>query len=476
MDEFGRDGSAIGGEPLVISRKKPKRPEPQRHLWFDAWKVAKGGGLKKLVENTVAFVRHHEQHTRSRTRARKPLDETNHLKRIEAVVCNLAHAVLMPPPTGRIAVQLGNRRKGRSRYDSTVLGKTLSPLVWMLKDVDFLHAKAFPIIRGEVSSIAPSPWFAGKVPEYGIKLSDFGRDEAEEVVLLTRNTREALNWWSQTGARKLYRERIDYDDTAETRAFRDVVRRLNAFLSDADIGFLDDDQEPHIDPFDRTLRRRFLVLPGQEVRFDQGGRLFGGFWQTLKSERRRHIRINGEPVVVLDYGSMFTRLAYAEVGARPPKGDLYAIPGLEGYRSGVKMAMNCFLFDGGPRRSWPSTLGVGVGDDGEAAADPCSVAASFEARLPTGWGVGKAKKAILHVHPTLKKAWGLCLGYKLMFQESQILIAVLKHLASLKIPALGLHDGLMVAVSNKEVAKKVMMEVADGITGTPIPVSMKGPL
>ena len=243
-----------------------------------------------------------------------------------------------------------------------------------------------------------------------------------------------------------------------------------------DIDFLDDGLEPRIDPFDRTVRRRFLIVPGQGQRFDQGGRLFGGFWQTLKSERRRHIRINSEPVVVLDYGSMFTRLAYAEVGATPPNGDLYAIPGLEGYRSGVKMAMNCFLFDGGPRRSWPSALGVGVGDDDEVAADPCSAAARFDARLPKGWGVGKTRKAILHVHPTLKTAWGRSLGYQLMFQESQILIAVLKHLASLNVSALGLHDGLMVAVSNKEVAKKVMMEVAEGITGTPIPVSMKGPL
>jgi hypothetical protein len=82
-----------------------------------------------------------------------------------------------------------------------------------------------------------------------------------------------------------------------------------------------------------------VLLTYQATRFDQGGRLYGGFWQNLKTERRRNIRINGEPVAVLDYGSMFTRLAYAEVGAVPPEGDLYVIPGLEGYRSGVKLAM-----------------------------------------------------------------------------------------------------------------------------------------
>ncbi len=235
------------------------------------------------------------------------------------------------------------------------------------------------ILRGEVSSIAPSPWFSTKVAEFGVALSEFGRDEAEEVIILTRNTRGPLS-----GSRKVYREPIDYSDTGQTRHWREELRAVNAFLAQADIDFLDDGLRPRIDPFDRVMRRRFLILPDQESRFDQGGRLFGGFWQTLKSERRRHIRIDGEPVAVLDYGSMFTRLAYAEIGATPPEGDLYAIPGLQGYRSGVKLAMNTLLFDGGPRRSWPSEVGVGVGDD-DAATDAGSEAASFQARLPGGW-------------------------------------------------------------------------------------------
>jgi len=317
-----------------------------------------------------------------------------------------------------------------------------------------------------------SPWFARKVPEFRVKLSEFGRDAAEEVVLLTRNTRELLHW-SQTGPRKVHREPIDYTDTPETIRYRDAVRGLNRFLSEADIDFLDDGLQPRIDPFDRTLRRRFLVLPDQDARFDQGGRLFGGFWQTLKSERRRHIRIRGEPVVVLDYGSMFTRLAYAEVGAIPPEGDLYAIPGLEGYRSGVKLAMNCFLFDGGFRRSWPGTLGVGVGDDEDAASDPGGVGTAFDARLPKGWGVAKTKQTILRVHPCLMEAWGRQLGYRLMFQESQILIAVLQELASRNVLALGLHDGLLVGVSDKGVAKDVMIRAASAATGTTIPVTEK---
>jgi hypothetical protein len=100
---------------------------------------------------------------------------------------------------------------------------------------------------------------------------------------------------------------------------------LNNFLARGDIGFGDDGLEPRVNAFDRALTRRFTVLPEQPERFDQNGRLFGGFWMNLKSGRRANIRINGEPVATLDYSSMFTRLAYARLRATPPVGDLYAV-------------------------------------------------------------------------------------------------------------------------------------------------------
>jgi hypothetical protein len=269
--------------------------------------------------------------------------------------------------------------------------------------------------------MAPSAWLVTKVAEYGITLSDFARDEAEEVVILSRKVRGN----DETAA---IRKLVDYQDTPETVRYREAVRALNAFLSAADITFLDDGEEPCADPIERAMKRYFVIREGQEVRFDQGGRLFGGFWQTLRSERRKHIRFSGKPVAVLDYSSMFTRLAYAEIGAQPPEGDLYAIPGLEGYRSGVKTAMNCFLFDAGRRRKWPSDMGVGVGDDHDASTNPEGEVASFKGRLPHGWTVVRTRTAILKVHPALADAWDRQLGFRLMFLESQILLAVLEDL------------------------------------------------
>jgi hypothetical protein len=145
--------------------------------------------------------------------------------------------------------------------------------------------------RQQPSSLerSSSPWFSAKVAEFGVALSDFGRDEAEEVIILTRNTREPLN-----GSRKVYREPINYSDT------------------------------------------------------------------------------------------------------------------------------------------------------GPAA-----------------------------VHPDLKQVWGRSLGYRLMSMESAILVTVLQGLAHEGIPALGLHDGLMVGRLNANRAQEVMLEVGRTTTGITIPISQK---
>lgn len=451
-------------------RKKQKKPTPERHRWFDPWMVAKGDPLRRIVSGVLDALEQDERQRGLRKRARRADDLANHQASVDAVVSNLAYAVLMPSDTGRLAVKLGSQRTGMTRYDNPALGsKPFRKLIKQLADLNMLSLKQLEG-RGEVSSIAPSPEFACSVSEGSISFADFGRATGEEVIVLSRNTRSV----GVDEKRVTTRERIDYKETRSTRSYRSELQRLNSFLASADITFVDDGLAPRIDPFDRTLRRHFVIRSEQSERFDQGGRLFGGFWLALKADRRKNIRINGEPVADLDFGTMFTRLAYARLGLEPLRGDLYAIAGAEGYRSGIKMAMNTFLFDMHMRRSkWPSELGVGVGND-KLANDGASTASKFEARLPARWTVGRTRKAILELHPALQKAWGRGLGYELMFDESRILLLALTRLMEKNIPALGMHDGLLVQRSKKATAKTIMERAAKEIAGVSIPVEEKG--
>jgi hypothetical protein len=366
------------------------------------------------------------------------------------------------------------------RYDNPAIGKGVKPLLNQMRDMGLLDFRLPVAMRGELSSIAPTPEFASRVKDLGITLGDFARDEREEVLVLTRQAGTRAAWET---------DRINYRETTETRALRDAVRRVNAFLASADIAFIDDGLSPHVDPHDSLLKRRFVLPLGEHTeRFDRGGRLFGGFWTNLASSRRWNIRIEGETVADLDYSSMFARLAYAHIGEVPPSGDLYAIPGLEDYRSGVKLAFNIFLFDRrGSRKKWPKDeMGIGVGTDADAknadapkadakyAELPNSEAARFEGLLPAGWeSTLRLRNAILDKHPALGKAFGRRLGYGLMFTESCVLMAVLEELMRRGIVALPLHDGLLCAQSRKEEAAEVMRRKAEEIVGAAIPVEEK---
>lgn len=430
--------------------------------------IARADPLRRLVADVTAYVDQFERTHYRRERARRPADRESRKALVHALVVNLAHASLSPPPrTGRLAIQAGNPRKGAGRYGNPAFGKNLRPLLDQMHEMGLLDFGLPVAMRGEVSSIAPTPQFASRVRDLGITLADFGRDEREEVLVLTR----------RAGARAAREtERIEYKETPETKALREAVRRVNAFLARADIGFIDDGMLPHVDPHDRILKRRFVLLMGEHAeRFDLAGRLFGGFWTNLASSRRGSIRIEGERVADLDYSSMFARLAYAHLGAVPASGDLYAIPGLEAYRSGVKLALNVFLFDGkGLRRKWPKDeMGIGLGTDADAINEN-SEASRFEGLLPAGWqNPQRLRAAILDKHPALRKAFGNRLGYGLMFTESRILMAVLEEFMRRGIVALPLHDGLLCAESRKEEAAEVMRAKAMELTGAAIPVDEK---
>lgn len=336
----------------------------------------------------------------------------------------------------------------------------------LLEAGGLLQRQISDAIRGEVSSIQPTRRFADMVVAADIALAHFARDPSQELLLFTRVTRKqspVTHKWTKT--RKLE----DYTDTPTTLSYRAAVRELNAFLDSADISFIDDGLDPAVDPYGRTLTRRFTIFDAQERRFDQVGRLFGGFWMSMKRERRKQIRIDGEAVAELDYSTMFTRLAYADLWLQPPEGDLYAIPGLEAHRSGIKLAMNCFLFDENPnRRTWPKDMSLTAETGAEATEED-----TFKGKLPDRWTVNRTKKAILTVHPALERAWGRGLGYRLMWQESEILLAVLRELMGQGIPALGLHDGLLVPVSKTDIALEAMRNQSKAIVGVELPCSIK---
>ncbi|WP_229447872.1 hypothetical protein [Nitratireductor sp. B36] len=230
---------------------------------------------------------------------------------------------------------------------------------------------------------------------------------------------------------------------------RGEIHQINEWLSDGDISYVGN---LSIDVRDRSLVRCFNLPPHIEVpSLDFGGRLFGGFWQRHGWEVRQHIRINGESVAEVDYGQMMPRLAYAEIGEKPPEGDLYAIAGLEGSRAAVKKALNALLFKVGTMRRWPQEILDG---------------------LPQGWTGTKLRKAILCRHPSLASLVGSGAGYRLFNRESTIMCAVLLRCMGAGIVVLPIHDAVICSASSVPTVSTIMQEEAFKLCNAEIPVSV----
>lgn len=60
-----------------------------------------------------------------------------------------------------------------------------------------------------------------------------------------------------------------------------------------------------------------------------------------------------------------------------------------------------------------------------------------------------------------------------MFTESRILMATLQRLMAKDVPALPMHDGIMVPRSKAELAKRAMEESSEQIAGVRLSITMK---
>lgn len=437
-------------------REEPQEPvSAPRDAFLDPWRTARSTPSQALAQMVYRLVADHEAQHSPRAKARRPDDQVRWEEMVEAVVCSLALAVLQPPPTGCLVLPRGRHGDLPARYRRPTQGKPLCRLQ------DHLQALGLAVVvkgkrQGEVATtIAPTALFADLVMASGVRVEDFGRRLDRELVVLRASNRK--------GGR-LEKRLVDYQDTEETHALRAEVARFNAQLATAPIAYVGN--SGGVDASDRQLRRHFTVRDEQALTFDQNGRFFGGFWQTLKKEDRKHIRIAGEPVVAVDYSAAFTHIAFAHLGVTPPTvTDLYRIPGLEGLgRKQIKSAMNTLYFDDGfARRSWLDEF-----DDCEwTDPDTGEVFSGF----PAEFTPARVRKAIVAHYPELDQVMGKGLGLKLMFTESEIMRRLLTELHERGVTALPLHDALMVARSDARQVSPLMEAMAMEVIGLPIPVT-----
>jgi hypothetical protein len=417
--------------------------------FFDPWRVPRSAGAKALIQKIAGNVEAYEDYYGIRKRRRRDKDQEALEATISAVVCDLMHAVLMEDERG-IAISRSNQvLGGGDRYRAPALNRQLpyvldalgsDELEWLIEERGFSN----PFAR-QRTLIKPTQRLIDNMSRFGVNVDGLGRCKAEEVIILKA---EKEDYWDNG-------EYLAYEDTALTNDYRQEMRTINAWLTEANIEFSEVALERYrpIDTANRTLRRYF-----SRGSFDSGGRLFGGFWQGLsKDERLEGLNINDEDVVGLDYGQMAPRILYGLAKATPPEGDLYDISGLttvngRSYRDGVKTIMNALMFSNGlPKRKPMGTKSL----------------------LPPALSIQEVVNLIRQAHPAIADLLGTEVGHKAQFIESQVMVRVLLRLREESIVALPIHDGLVVPSGAEAKAKMVMEDTFRDEVGIACPVSVE---
>lgn len=418
-DDEAADGDGVDIHPLPKDRM------------FSPW-LALRSDLEQAMGPVFKIV--HAALVRKGRRPRSDLLDGIH-RIVSAIIANLMLLQSAAPGEG---IAVGLRNDKLTRYDRDGFRK-LPQVIRALQDAGVLHVTGSEF-RKRRTTIAPTDSMTRLMAVTSV--ADIVRVEGEETIqLLARPVRKRIAGIKQP------KEPIDYKDTPETNAMRAEMEAINLFIASHKIELEGSPQAPI-----RLYRLFTLRRPDDAHVFNLHGRLYGGFWMTLKATERHRLRIDGEPVADLDYSSMFPQLAYASLALESPLGDLYAVPGLEQHREGAKAAFSALFSHGSAMKSMPRGL---------------------REKLPEGWTASRINTAFAAHHPGLVPLFGKDMALDLMFTESRILLAAMAELREAGIVSLPMHDGMMVKCSRSEEAKRAMAGAAKRITGKVLPVSRK---
>lgn len=456
----------------LLVRPAPAETHPDLEF-LDMWLVPKmGSGLDAFASEMLANIEHAE----SRERARRPEDRRNFDRLVRCVVANLVKATVEPPRAGGwLAVDYHNGRSTPSVYDCKAFGKPWNALARLLEEWGLIDRRDGLMQtkghRGQAPSILPTAKFAALAQHIPLDEIAFDRASDEPLLVVTENV-----WTSGAfkGSRVKRREWHEYEQTSQTRQLNEQVEKINTHIRTAEISM--EGVDGTIDRWSMSLRRHFFLSAtlkdqDQSLWFKSGGRLFGGFWQNMRKADRAGLRINGQRLAEIDFSSMNARIAYSLAQSTPVDGDLYRIPGLDGYRADVKMLFNALLSkpQGQSTVRWPKSIRDAAKkltlDDTAATERPAgSIVRSKIKPKDAVQLIGEFHAGIAHLFKAGR------IG-EIQYLESETLIEALEMLRADGVVALPIHDAILVPAGHVETGQRAMDCAALKVLGIHIPTS-----
>lgn len=424
----------------------------ESNLWFNPHRESKSEELDALVDDLYRLVDGYEFTVRGRKRARTETESVTLKRLVEAFVSDLVYWHELAPGVQLLVIRSNKVLCGTNRYKPKHYSKKFRlvldalayqppkasrPLTWIEQT---LGTPDQGFTKGATTMVRLTQRFKDEITDRNLTADDTRTSRGEEVIILRDANRAA-----KAGE---YGGLVDYPDTDETDRIRAAVRTINDYIEAANIEVDAAELPRPVDPHARRMRRIFTCGS-----FETGGRLYDGFWQALPREvRARALYIQDEPTVTLDFAQIALRIAYSMVGADLPEGDGYTVPGLEGYREGVKKLIVSLLF---PKQGWMQ-----------------GISPKFRSKLPADMDDDTIVSLVEQYHAPLAPLWRTDVGHRIQKIESDIIVECLLKCIEKDIVALQVHDALIIPRSREAEVRQIMVDTFERHTGLPGEVAL----
>lgn len=347
--------------------------------------------------------------------------------------------------------------KANSRYNALNLSSQMICIIKRLSDLNFLEFKAG--FEGRLSRIRPTEKLELLFRHTKLANDDISHNHDKEMLILKAG--DGIEGFNKG-------EKLEYTDTPETFAMRDVLKRYNALLqrSHIDICSLEIPVMERLSTKGKQAgeslkiqidnRNVFIKRVFNNGSWKHGGRFYGGWWQYIERDIRKDIMINGKPTIEIDYKAMHIALLFSEIGYRheydPYTLDVAVFPKWndvdqrQAIKELVLMALN--------------------------ASSKSKAFRAFRADQPKGHPfkrlsdeqLEKLLNAFVTKYPEL--AIYLCSGkgLELMYRDSCIAEYVIDHFTRRDIPILCMHDSFIISFDRVLELRAVMTKAGSKIS------------
>lgn len=201
---------------------------------------------------------------------------------------------------------------------------------------------------------------------------------------------------------------------------------------------------------------RFIRCNCQRIfsgNMQNGGRFYGTVVQQLPKEIRSKITINGHPVSELDYKALHPSLLYSSIGIQPPA-DIYVFENSEDKQArGLMKLVALIAFNAADKREAFNAIRLEYREKHDV--------------MLTNDVIQDGVDLFFDHNPDLGQFYLKGVGAKLQYQDSQIMDKILSQLMKKGIPAIPVHDSVMVPSNpDVEMVEEIMIKAYQAVTKT----------